>query len=87
MTSVILLSLQGAAEAFARYTNGDAHIIISGRNEAAAKKIIEGFPKSPLSKYQFLPCDASKLANVTAASMTLKENFGVDKVRKRSRQS
>ena len=31
---------QAAAEAFARYTKGDAHIIICGRNRAAAESII-----------------------------------------------
>lgn len=67
---------QGAAEAFARYTKGNAHIIISGRNEEAAQAIIDSFPKHPSSKYEFLPCDVSRLANVTAAAKSSPKSGG-----------
>ncbi|KAG5643917.1 hypothetical protein DXG03_009489 [Asterophora parasitica] len=36
---------QGLAEAFARHTNGTAHIVIIGRNRAAANAILARFPK------------------------------------------
>ncbi|KAG6836391.1 hypothetical protein H0H93_008536 [Arthromyces matolae] len=43
---------QGLAEAFAHHTNGNAHIIIVGRNRAAADSIISHFPKpSDPAKY------------------------------------
>lgn len=75
-----LASCQGSLEAFARYTGANAHIIIIGRNEAAANQIIEGLPKTEGSKYEFLQCDASKLANVKAASEKLKGEYGLKKV-------
>ncbi|KAF7364181.1 hypothetical protein MSAN_01077400 [Mycena sanguinolenta] len=36
---------QGMAEAFARHTKGNAHIVLIGRNRAAAESIIQRFPK------------------------------------------
>lgn len=35
---------QGMAQAFAKHTNGNAHIVLVGRNEAAASAILASFP-------------------------------------------
>jgi len=62
---------QGLAEAFAQWRNGNAHIIIVGRNEAAAKEIIKRFPKptTPNSwTHEFVQCDATLMKNVHSAS-------------------
>ncbi|KAK7058480.1 hypothetical protein VNI00_002114 [Paramarasmius palmivorus] len=57
---------QGMAEAFARHTKGNAHIVIVGRNRAAAESIIAKFPKptTPEAKHEFLQCDVSLMKNV-----------------------
>jgi NAD(P)-dependent dehydrogenase (short-subunit alcohol dehydrogenase family) len=55
---------QATAEAFARYTKGEAHIILCGRNRAAAESIIASFPKSPKSRYEFVQCDVTLMKNV-----------------------
>ncbi|KAJ3776241.1 NAD(P)-binding protein [Lentinula raphanica] len=57
---------RGIAEAFARHTKGNAHIIIVGRNRAAAESIIASFPQptSPIAKHEFIQCDVSLLKNV-----------------------
>ncbi|KAJ6481941.1 hypothetical protein C8R45DRAFT_1076071 [Mycena sanguinolenta] len=67
---------QGMVEAFARYVQGRAHIIIVARNEHAAASILARLPK-PASesssaeadgwKHEFVPCDVSLMANVRAA--------------------
>ena len=62
---------QGTAQAFARHTKGDAHIIIVGRNREAAEAIIETFPKTPKSKYEFVYCDASLIRNVAETTSAL----------------
>lgn len=66
---------RSTAAALARYTNGEAHIIICGRNESAAQEALGSFPKSsnpnPAHDREFLACDASLLSNVTAACRTL----------------
>ena len=69
---------QGLAESFAAWRNGNAHIVLVGRNEKAASAIIEKFPKlttsdasSPSStppSYSFVQCDATLMKNVKAAS-------------------
>lgn len=56
------------------------HIIICGRNEAAATEIISSLPKHANSKYEFVQCDASRLANVSAACKELKEERGLTKL-------
>jgi NAD(P)-dependent dehydrogenase (short-subunit alcohol dehydrogenase family) len=61
---------QATAQAFAHHTKGEAHVIICGRNRAAADSIIASFPKSPKSRYEFVQCDATLLKNV--GSMTTK---------------
>ena len=68
---------QHTAQALARYTKGNAHIIIIGRNEAAAKKIIASFPKPsgpdahPGWKHEFVYCDALLMKNVYATCEAL----------------
>jgi len=62
---------QATAQAFARYTKGEAHIIICGRNRAAAESIIASFPKSPKSRYEFVECDATLMKNVQATTTNL----------------
>ncbi|KAJ3994981.1 hypothetical protein F5050DRAFT_1770548 [Lentinula boryana] len=49
------------AEAYAKHTNGNAHIILIGRNATNAKAIIASFPKptSPGAKHEFVSCDAT----------------------------
>ncbi|KAJ7103698.1 hypothetical protein C8R43DRAFT_1081238 [Mycena crocata] len=58
---------QGIAEAFARLTNGRAHIVIIGRSATTAKKILARFPKPTEADgwaHEFVPCDASSMATV-----------------------
>ncbi|KAF5367860.1 hypothetical protein D9757_013700 [Collybiopsis confluens] len=76
---------QGLAEAFARRTKGNSHIILVGRNKAAAESIISTFPKpSPFPDlsaetdaakptHEFLYCDATLMRNVTSASEQLRQ--------------
>lgn len=65
---------QGVAEAFARHLKGNAHIIIIGRNRAAAEKIISRFPK-PTSEskltHEFVHCDVTLMKNVHAVTEEL----------------
>jgi NAD(P)-dependent dehydrogenase (short-subunit alcohol dehydrogenase family) len=66
---------QGIAEAFARHVKGNAHIVIIGRNRAAAESIISQFPK-PTSgadaiTHEFVQCDASLMKNVHATTKEL----------------
>jgi short-subunit dehydrogenase involved in D-alanine esterification of teichoic acids len=61
------------AEALARWRSGRAHIVIVGRSEAAAKEIIDTFPKPPTGEgeswsHEFVKCDATLMKNVKAAS-------------------
>ncbi|KAJ7765996.1 hypothetical protein B0H14DRAFT_2403000 [Mycena olivaceomarginata] len=63
---------QGMVEAFAKYVQGRAHIIIIGRNEHAAADIIARLPKPPGGeadgwKHEFVACDTTLMANVRAA--------------------
>jgi hypothetical protein len=74
------LSIKASAEAFARYAKGNAHIIICGRNEGAAQEIFAKLPRTASSRYEFLQCDASRMANVTAACKRLKEEQGLTKL-------
>ncbi|KAJ7157073.1 hypothetical protein C8R46DRAFT_1165542 [Mycena filopes] len=56
------------AQAFARHTNGNAHIALVGRNRAAAAAILATFPKPTLvgAAHEFVECDISVMQNVTA---------------------
>ncbi|KAJ6555444.1 NAD-P-binding protein [Mycena vulgaris] len=66
---------RATAEALARYTSGNAHIILVGRNTTAANTILASFPKPAASssqwKHEFVECDASLLSNVHAAVAAL----------------
>ncbi|KAF7318996.1 NAD(P)-binding protein [Mycena chlorophos] len=63
---------QGIAQTFAKRTNGNAHIVIVGRNEAAATTIISGFPKPPAGvSHEFVQCDLSTVAAVKRAAKTI----------------
>jgi NAD(P)-dependent dehydrogenase (short-subunit alcohol dehydrogenase family) len=64
---------QGLAEAFARQTQGNANIIIVGRNKAAAEAVIAKFPKpsDPSARHEFVSCDASLMKNIRATSKEL----------------
>lgn len=62
---------QATAEAFARYTKGDAHIVIVGRNRAAAEATFATLPTTSKSKYEFLECDVSLMKNVGATTKAL----------------
>ncbi|ETW74971.1 hypothetical protein HETIRDRAFT_67962 [Heterobasidion irregulare TC 32-1] len=59
---------QGMAEAFNRHTKGDAHIVLVGRNRAAAETIISNMKsvagESSTGSYEFVPCDVSLISNV-----------------------
>ncbi|KAJ7726675.1 hypothetical protein DFH07DRAFT_852523 [Mycena maculata] len=60
---------QAMAEGFARQMKGHAHIIIIGRNATAAAEILAAFPKPSKSDgwaHEFVPCDASSMADVRA---------------------
>ncbi|KAF8320732.1 NAD(P)-binding protein [Clavulina sp. PMI_390] len=71
---------QATAKVFADSVKGNAHIIICARNEEAANSLIASFPKNPNAKYEFLQCDVSRMANVTQACKTLKEERGLTKL-------
>ncbi|KAF6765373.1 hypothetical protein DFP72DRAFT_1029256 [Ephemerocybe angulata] len=70
---------QGMAEAFARWRGGRAHIVIVGRNQNAAKEIIDRFPKPPTTDateelewtHEFIQCDATLMSNVHATSQLI----------------
>lgn len=65
MTETIPIG-RGIAEAFARHTKGEAHIILVGRNRAAADEIIASFPRptSSSAKHEFLHCDVTRMKNI-----------------------
>ncbi|KAF5372364.1 hypothetical protein D9615_009253 [Tricholomella constricta] len=73
---------QGIAEAFARHTKGNAHIVIVGRNRAAADAIIAQLPKpAPESSttttaqykytHEFVQCDVTLMKNVESVTQAL----------------
>lgn len=64
----------GAAmvRAFAQHTSGNAHIVIVGRNWAAADEIIAAFPASAAkATSEFVECDATLMKNVKAVTDAL----------------
>ncbi|KAH9942443.1 NAD-P-binding protein [Epithele typhae] len=65
---------RACAEAFARYTRGNAHIVLVGRNEAAAHAILASFPapSAPGAAHEFLHADAFLVRNVQAAADALR---------------
>ncbi|TFK81993.1 NAD(P)-binding protein [Polyporus arcularius HHB13444] len=68
---------RATAEAFARYTKGNAHIVIVGRNKSAADEIIASFPKptEPAAKHEFVQCDVFLMRNIQATTAALRERL------------
>ncbi|KAG9028124.1 hypothetical protein FS842_004809 [Serendipita sp. 407] len=71
------------AEQLAQQTSGRAHIILLGRNEEAAKKIIAGFPHTDASvpeheasNYSFVKVDATSMEQVREVTKNLREELG-----------
>ncbi|KAJ3792844.1 hypothetical protein GGU11DRAFT_692876 [Lentinula aff. detonsa] len=74
---------RGMVEAFAHHVNGNTHIIIIGRNQAAANESIRSFPKPTESKadstspnndlpiHEFISSDFSLISNVHETANTL----------------
>ncbi|KAI0340821.1 NAD-P-binding protein [Trametopsis cervina] len=50
------------ARAFAQHRNGDAHIVLVGRNRAAAQEVLASFPKE--TRGEFVECDVALMKNV-----------------------
>ncbi|KAJ7587335.1 hypothetical protein C8J56DRAFT_77975 [Mycena floridula] len=61
---------QAMAENFARYTNGNARIVIIGRNQLAAEETFAKFPKpsNPNASTEFISCDATLMKNVNSVT-------------------
>ncbi|KAI0705051.1 hypothetical protein C8T65DRAFT_830607 [Cerioporus squamosus] len=68
---------RATAEAFARYTEGNAHIVIVRRNKSAADEVIASFPKptSPEAKREFVSCDVLLMHNVQTTMASLHERL------------
>ncbi|KAJ7918023.1 NAD-P-binding protein [Mycena leptocephala] len=68
---------EGIAEAFARHTKGNAHIILVGRNRPAATAILVRLEKPPVPGLtrEFLPCDLTLIANAKRAAVVLRARF------------
>ncbi|KAF7314685.1 hypothetical protein MKEN_00942400 [Mycena kentingensis (nom. inval.)] len=68
---------QGMAQAFAQHTNGNASIILIGRNRAAAEGIIAGFPKPTKEGvvHEFVECDMTLMKNVGRVAGELRARF------------
>ncbi|KAJ7176994.1 hypothetical protein C8R46DRAFT_1077969, partial [Mycena filopes] len=71
---------QVMAESFARCTQGNAHIILIGRNPEAAARVIAGFPKPPATEvgwsHEFIACDATSMAAIRATCAALRTRLG-----------
>ena len=74
---------RGMAEAFARYAKGNAHIVIIGRNRAAAESILASLPKSNASDnnnkftHEFLQCDVTLMKNIDALTQQLLQRYPI----------
>ena len=76
---------RGMAEAFARYTKGSAHIVLIGRNRAAAESILASLPKSDASDnnnnnnnkftHEFIQCDVTLMKNVDTLTRQLVQRY------------
>jgi NAD(P)-dependent dehydrogenase (short-subunit alcohol dehydrogenase family) len=73
---------QAMAEQLARQTNGRARIVIMGRNQVAADKIISGFPKTSTSTpmdeasdYSFIKVDATSMAQIREVATNLSKEL------------
>ncbi len=74
---------QAMAQSLASHTQGNANIIIVGRNAKAAQEIIDSFPRPSSSVkpvHEFVSCDASLMSNVASATEEVKKHLGEKKV-------
>jgi NAD(P)-dependent dehydrogenase (short-subunit alcohol dehydrogenase family) len=62
---------QAMAEKLAAQTAGRAHIILLGRNQQAAERIISSFPKHNESLYEFEHIDATSMKDVRRVTRSL----------------
>lgn len=62
---------QAMAEKLAAQTAGRAHIIVLGRNQQAADRIISSFPKHNESLYEFERIDATSMKDVRRVTRSL----------------
>ncbi|KAH7096645.1 NAD(P)-binding protein [Auriculariales sp. MPI-PUGE-AT-0066] len=64
------------AQVLAERTHGRSHIVLIGRNEAAANDIIAKLPKAvDGGRYEFVQCDVSSMRNVGEATKQLSERL------------
>ena len=64
------------AERFALHTDGQANIVIVGRNEQAAKEIISSFPPpQPPLKHEFIACDVTSMKAAGEAAARIRTTF------------
>ncbi|KAF9449429.1 NAD(P)-binding protein [Macrolepiota fuliginosa MF-IS2] len=69
------------AQLLAHLLNGRVHIVIVGRNEAAARAIIATMPNPPdgvtsdEERYEFIPCDVTSMKNIHHLADTLRERL------------
>ncbi|KAG2009921.1 hypothetical protein CC2G_012792 [Coprinopsis cinerea AmutBmut pab1-1] len=72
---------EAMVKAVARYTKGRAHIVVIGRNEAAANAIIAALPKpseqavAEGARYEFLACDVNLMKNIDKLAEQLKSKL------------
>ncbi|KAJ7759556.1 NAD(P)-binding protein [Mycena metata] len=68
---------EGIVEAFARHTKGNAHILIVGRNRAAATAIFARIEKPPAPDLtrEFFECDLSLIANAKRTAAAIVARF------------
>ncbi|KAJ3575029.1 hypothetical protein NP233_g1377 [Leucocoprinus birnbaumii] len=61
------------AKAFGKFSNGNASIIIIGRNRAAGEDILSKLPKpqNPNVKHEFIQCDVTRMKNVRSVTQEL----------------
>ena len=57
-------------------SEGNAHIIICGRNKANAERIMATFPRTDRSRYEFVQCDVLLMKNVSTAAAEIRTKVG-----------
>ncbi|KAF7318804.1 hypothetical protein HMN09_00215700 [Mycena chlorophos] len=66
---------EGIAQALGRHTKGNAHLLIVGRNGAAAQKTFFGMPSPKGITHEFVECDLSSIATVKRVCASLVRRF------------
>ncbi|KAF8964504.1 hypothetical protein BDZ97DRAFT_1815431 [Flammula alnicola] len=68
---------QGMAEVFAQTTKGNSHIVIVGRNRAAAERILDALPVPASGKVarEFVQCDVTLMKNVEEATRDILSRY------------